>query len=143
MTEQPAPSAPSSGGGADPLEERILGRVPFEVVAFAAVVGIPVGLVFGPLAGVFFLAGGALAAVGFLWLKSSLNRVLSKGKARALRSGILLYALRFVLILGVFLIIILLYPKKLLAFAAGFSSVIPVFLGEAVAALARMKSWKV
>jgi hypothetical protein len=43
----------------------------------------------------------------------------------------------------VFFIIILLYPKRLLAFAAGFSSVIPVFLGEAVVALAHMKTWKV
>lgn len=127
----------------DPLEEKILKRIPFEVIAFAAFFAVPVGLVFGALAGVFFLGGGALAAVGFLWLKSSLTRVLAKGKAQALRSGVLLYVLRFVLILGVFFIIILLYPKRLLAFAAGFSSVIPVFLGEAVVALARMKTWKV
>ena len=124
----------------DPLEEKIL---PLEVVGFAAFIAVPVGIIFGVLTGVFFFAGGALAAVGFLWLKSSLTRVLAREKARALRSGILLYGLRFVLILGVFLIIILLYPKKLLAFAAGFSSVIPVFLGEAVVALARMKQWKV
>lgn len=127
----------------DPLEEKILRRIPLEVIAFAAFIAVPVGLVFGALAGVFFLGGGALAAVGFLWLKSSLTRVLAKGKAQALRSGVLLYVLRFVLILGVFFIIILLYPKRLLAFAAGFSSVIPVFLGEAVVALARMKTWKV
>jgi hypothetical protein len=127
----------------DPLEEKILRRIPLEVVGFAAFIAVPVGIIFGALTGVFFFAGGALAAVGFLWLKSSLTRVLAREKARALRSGILLYGLRFVLILGVFLIIILLYPKKLLAFAAGFSSVIPVFLGEAVVALARMKQWKV
>jgi hypothetical protein len=127
----------------DPLEEKILRRIPLEVIALAAFIAVPVGLVFGALAGVFFLGGGALAAVGFLWLKSSLTRVLAKGKAQALRSGVLLYVLRFVLILGVFFIIILLYPKRLLAFAAGFSSVIPVFLGEAVVALARMKTWKV
>ena len=127
----------------DPLEDRILRRIPFEVIAFAAFIAVPVGLVFGALAGVFFLGGGVLAAVGFLWLKSSLTRALARDKARALRSGILLYVLRFVLILGVFLIIILVYPKRLLAFAAGFSSVIPVFLGETVMALARMKTWKV
>jgi hypothetical protein len=127
----------------DPLEEKILHRIPFEVVAFAAFLAVPVALIFGALTGLFFFLGGVLAAVGFLWLKSSLTRVLARQKARALRSGILLYGLRFVLILGVFLIIILLYPKKLLAFAAGFSSVIPVFLGEAVVALARMKQWKV
>ena len=127
----------------DPLEEKILKRIPLEVIAFAAFIAVPVGLVFGALTGVFFLGGGALSAVGFLWLKSSLTRVLAKDKARALRSGVLLYGLRFVLILGVFLIIILLYPKRLLPFAAGFSSVIPVFLGEAVVTLARMKTWKV
>ena len=127
----------------DPLEDRILRRIPFEVIAFAAFIAVPVGLVFGAPAGVFFLGGGVLAAVGFLWLKSSLTRALARDKARALRSGILLYVLRFVLILGVFLIIILVYPKRLLAFAAGFSSVIPVFLGETVMALARMKTWKV
>jgi len=139
MTDQPSPSS----GQPDPLEEKILHRIPFEVVAFAAFLAVPVGLIFGALTGLFFFLGGVLAAVGFLWLKSSLTRVLAREKAHALRSGILLYAVRFVLILGVFLIIILLYPKKLLAFAAGFSSVIPVFLGEAVVALARMKQWKV
>ena len=131
MTEQP-----------DPLEEKILHRIPFEVVAFATFLAVPVAIIFSALTGLFFFLGGVLAAVGFLWLKSSLTRVLAREKAHALRSGILLYAIRFVLILGVFLIIILLYPKKLLAFAAGFSSVIPVFLGEAVVALARMKQWK-
>jgi hypothetical protein len=46
------------------------------------------------------------------------------------------------LICGVFFIIILLFPRKILAFGAGFSTVIPVFLAEAVGALLRMKTWK-
>jgi uncharacterized membrane protein YcaP (DUF421 family) len=54
--------------------------------------------------------------------------------------GLALYAVRFLLIFGVFFLIILLYPKKLIAFVAGFSTVIPVFLGEAALALARLKS---
>jgi len=126
----------------DPIEEKILRRIPREVIVTAAALGLLAALVFNPLTGVFFLAGGALAALGFVWLKISLTQVLSREKARAIRSGILLYVIRFVLILGVFFFIILVYPKKLLAFAAGFSTVIPVFLGETVLALARMKQWK-
>jgi hypothetical protein len=126
----------------DPIEEKILNRIPWAVLITAAVVGILAGVVFDPLSGLIFFAGGALAALGFIWLKRSLSRVLLQGKARALRSGILLYAARFALLLGAFLLIILLYPKKILAFAAGFSTVIPVFLVEAAAALARMKKWK-
>jgi hypothetical protein len=131
-----------SGPAPDPIEEKILSRIPFEVIALAAIMAVPAAILFDALTGVFLFGGGLLAALGFLWLKSSLGRVLLKGKAQALRSGVFLYAVRFVLILGVFFIIILVYPKKLLAFAAGFSSVIPVFLGETVAALARMKQWK-
>ena len=126
----------------DPIEEKILRRIPLEIIGAAAVHGLAAAVLFDPLTGLFFFAGGALAALGFIWLKSSLTQVLEKDKARALRSGILLYLGRFVLILGVFFIIILVYPKKILAFAAGFSTVIPVFLVEIVVALARMKQWK-
>ena len=126
----------------DPIEEKILRRIPIEVIAASAVLGLAAALLFAPLTGLFFFAGGALAALGFLWLKSSLTRVLQKDKARALRAGILLYLGRFVLILGVFLTIILVYPRQILAFAAGFSTVIPVFLVEIALALAHMKQWK-
>jgi hypothetical protein len=126
----------------DPLEEKILNRIPWAVLIAAAVFGILAVLVFDPLTGLIFFAGGALAALGFIWLKRSLSGVLLREKPRALRSGILLYAARFVLLLGAFLLIILFYPKKILAFAAGFSTVIPVFLAEVALALARMKQWK-
>ena len=126
----------------DQVEEKILRRIPVEVIIAAAVLGFGTAILFGPLTGLFFFAGGALATLGFLWLKSSLTRVLQGGKAAALRMGILFYLGRFVLILGVFLIIIFFYPRRLLAFAAGFSTVIPVFLVETVRALAQMKTWK-
>lgn len=126
----------------DPIEEKILNRIPWAVLITAAVFGILAVFVFDPLTGLIFFAGGALAALGFIWLKRSLSRVLLQEKARALRSGILLYAARFVLLLGAFLLIILFYPKKILAFAAGFSTVIPVFLAEVALALARMRQWK-
>lgn len=126
----------------DPIEEKIIRRIPFEIIILAAILGIAAGLIFDLLAGLFFFAGGALAALSFLWLKQSLTRVLLREKAKAVRSGILLYVFRLILILGLFFIIIFAYPNKLLAFAAGFSTVIPVFLGETAVALARMKQWK-
>jgi len=126
----------------DPTEENIIRRIPFEIIILAAILGIAAGLIFDLLTGLFFFAGGALAALSFLWLKKSLTRVLLREKAKAVRSGILLYVFRLILILGLFFIIIFAYPNKLLAFAAGFSTVIPVFLGETAVALARMKQWK-
>jgi hypothetical protein len=126
----------------DPTEEKIIHRIPFEIIILATILGIAVSLIFDLLSGLFFFAGGGLAALSFLWLKQSLTRVLLREKAKAVRSGILLYVFRLILILGLFFIIIFAYPNKLLAFAAGFSTVIPVFLGETAVALARMKQWK-
>jgi hypothetical protein len=131
---------PRAGFG--PEEERILRRIPVEILIVSAVLGLASGFLFNPLTAVLFFAGGAAAALGFLWLKQSLTRLLLREKAGALRSGILLYALRLVLICGVFFIIILLFPGKILAFGAGFSTIIPVFLAEGVGALFRMRTWK-
>jgi hypothetical protein len=129
-------------GQTDALEERVLRRVPVEIIALAAVLALAAGLVFDPLTGLFVFAGGAFAALGFAWLKQSLTRFLSGEKKGALRSGILLYALRLVLICGVFFLIILVYPKKIIAFVAGFSSVVPVALAEGVRGLLLMRTWK-
>jgi hypothetical protein len=126
----------------DALEERILRRVPVEIVALAAVLAFAAALLFDPRTGLFFFAGGAVSALGFVWLKQSLTRLLSREKAGALRAGILLYALRLVLICAVFFLIILLYPKKILAFVAGFSTVILVSLVEGIRGLLHMKTWK-
>jgi hypothetical protein len=127
----------------DRLEERILRRIPVEIAAFSAFVAVPVALIFSPLDGVLFFAGGIVAALSFLWLRSALGRILARARPRAFRSGIALYAVRLTLILGVFFLIMLAYPKKILAFSAGFSTILPVFFVEAAVALARMKSWKV
>ena len=126
----------------DALEERVLRRVPVEIVALAAVLAFAAALLFDPLTGLFFFAGGAVSALGFVWLKQSLTRLLSREKAGALRAGILLYALRLVLICAVFFLIILVYPKKIIAFAGGFSSVVPVALIEGVRGLLLMRTWK-
>jgi hypothetical protein len=127
---------------ADPFEERVLRRIPLEIVGLAAVAGIAAALLLDPLSGLFVLAGGAVSALSFTWLKSVLGRALSRGKSGALKAGLALYALRFLLISAAFILIILVYPKKLIAFAAGFSAVVPVFGIEAAAALLRVKSMK-
>ena len=124
------------------LEDRILRRIPREVAVLAAVLAVPAALLFDPLTGLFFLAGGLFSALGFAWLKGSLTRFLQREKRGALRSGIALYALRLVLICAVFFLIILLYPKKILAFVAGFSTVVPVSLAEGVRGLLLLRTWK-
>ncbi len=63
-------------------------------------------------------------------------------KKKALRSALALYGIRLVLILAIFFIIIFFFPKNIIAFVAGFSTMVPVFLAEAVAGLSRMKQWK-
>jgi hypothetical protein len=126
----------------DPLEEKILRRIPAEIVAAGAVLGLVAWPFFGALSALFVFAGGAVAALGFLWMKSSMTGLLDRARGKALRTGILVYGARLVLILAVFCLIILFFPRKIFAFAAGFSALLPVFLIEGVVALVRMKTWK-
>jgi ATP synthase I chain len=126
-----------------PSEELFLRRIPFEIAGLSAGLAVPAALLFDPATGLFFLAGGLFSALGFLWLKQSLTRLLSRGVRGARRSGVLLYALRLVLICAVFFLIILVYQKRILAFVAGFSTVVPVALAEAVRGLLLLKKWKV
>jgi hypothetical protein len=129
-------------GPTDALEERILRRMPVEIAVLAAVLGLGTGALLDPLTGFFVLAGGLFSALGFIWLKQSLTRFLSREKKGALRSGILLYGLRLVLICAVFFLIILVYPKKIIAFVAGFSAVVPVSLFEGLRGLLLLRTWK-
>jgi len=126
----------------DALDERVLRRIPVEIVALAAVLALAAALVFDPVTGLFLFAGGVFSALGFAWLKQSLTRFLSRDKKGARRSGIVLYALRLVLICAVFFLIILVYPKKIIAFVAGFSAVVPVSLFEGIRGLLLMRTWK-
>jgi hypothetical protein len=124
------------------IEERILRRIPVEILALSLAIAVGSLVFFSPLTGLFILAGGAFSSATFLWLKSALNRFLSQDRKKAIRSGLVFYLLRLALLLGVFLIIILLFPRMVLAFVAGFSTVILVFFVEAVRALSQIKSWK-
>ncbi|MHB8055485.1 MAG: ATP synthase subunit I [Candidatus Aminicenantales bacterium] len=132
----------SAGPSVASFEVASLRRIPVEIIILAAVVAIGLFPIFDLSTALFFFGGALLSALSFLWMKSALTKILNRNKAEAVRSGLLLYALRFVLILGVFLLIILLYPNRILAFAAGFSMMLPVFIVEAVRAFAVMKQWK-
>ncbi|MBN1939031.1 MAG: ATP synthase subunit I [Candidatus Aminicenantes bacterium] len=143
MTPMSPDSSEKSGGTAvNSFEQTALRRIPFEIIILTAVVASVLAFAVNPATGLFFFAGGALAAISFLWMKSTVAKILSRNKAEAVRTGLLFYALRFILILGVFFLIILAYPNRILAFAAGFSMVIPAFVVEAVKAFALMKQWK-
>ena len=126
----------------DPFEERILRRVPLEILAAGAAAGLLALPFFGVTTALLVLAGGAMASLGFLWMKVSLTSFLQRERKAALRSAVRIYLTRFVLILAVFSFIILLCPGQILAFVAGFSVLVPVFLVEGVFALVRVKTWK-
>lgn len=126
----------------DPIEERILRRVPLEILAAGAAAGLIALPLFGLTSALLVFAGGAMASLGFLWMKVSLTRFLQRDRKSALRSGVLTYLARFGLILAVFSFIIFLFPGRILAFVAGFSVLVPVFLAEGVFALVRVKTWK-
>jgi hypothetical protein len=123
-------------------EERVLRRIPLEVLIIAFILASIALLLFTPLTGVFILAGGIFSALSFIWLKKALLRFLSQDRRRAVRSGLVLYLLRLVLLLAIFLIIILILPRMILAFVAGFSSLVLAILGEATIAVSQMKQWK-
>jgi hypothetical protein len=183
-------------------EENILRRIPLEITALSVLIALVAVPFFDPLTGLLVLAGGALAALSFLWLKRTVSQVLpfkngdgpsyvkngdslSRGKnikkedspsdkkrgdspreemgqspflqspqdkgknwglssisKKAIRSTLTFYLLRIVLILGIFFIIIFFFSNKILAFVVGFSTLVPVFLAEAVIALSKMKQWK-
>ena len=152
-------------------EEKILRRIPVEIFILSFVIALGSIFLFNPLTALFILAGGAFSALSFIWLKQSISRLLpikngdsslkkwrqeKKGdrhlkkeepvpffdKKKALRSALALYGIRLVLIIAIFFIIIFFFSRNIIAFVAGFSAIVPVFLAEAVVALSRMKQWK-
>jgi len=123
-------------------EEKILRRIPIEILILSFVIALASVFLFNPLTAIFILAGGAFSALSFSWLKQALTKFLLSGKKKALRSALLLYGIRLVLIIAIFFIIIFFFSRNIIAFIAGFSTVVPVFLVEAIVALSRMKKWK-
>ncbi len=123
-------------------EERILRRIPFEIIILSFALALGSNFLFSPRTALFILAGGAFSALSFTWLKQALTKFLLFGKKKALRSALVLYGIRLILIIAVFFIIIFFFSRNIIAFVAGFSAIVPVFLVEAVVALTRMKKWK-
>lgn len=123
-------------------EERILKRIPQEIVLLSLVLAVGTWIVFDGVGAALVFAGGILAAINFIWMRQAISRFLFSGKKKALQSGIAVYSIRLLLILGIFFIIILFFSEKILAFAAGFSTLIVVFLFEAAVGLSKLKEWK-
>jgi hypothetical protein len=129
-------------GFVDPVEEKVLSRIPLETGGISLLAAILSLLFFEPLVAALIFGGGLTAAAGFIWLKRMVFRLVQSDRKTSLSSLFLVYGLRILLIIGLFFIIILFFSKKILAFTAGFSMIIPVFFLEAVGALTRMKKWK-
>jgi len=127
---------------ADPVEEKILRRIPLEVLGLSLLLAVTASFIFDLLVGLFVLAGGIISTLNFIWLRQALSKVLLQGKKHALKASALAFGLRLMLILAIIFIIILFFSKKIIAFAAGFSSIIVVLFVEAVAAMSRLKTWK-
>ncbi len=149
-------------------EEKILRRIPFEILVLSFVIALASIFLLNPLTALFILTGGAFSALSFIWLKQSISRLflLKSGetgdiskrnrdrhlkeeepgpffdKKKALRSALALYGIRLVLIIAIFFIIIFFFSRNIIAFVAGFSTMVPVFLAEAIIGLSRMKQWK-
>ncbi len=124
------------------IEERILKRIPFEILGIAVILSVPVLFFFNISSALLFIAGGVLSALSFIWLKQAVSRFLLKDKRKALSSAVFIYILRLILIIAVFSIIIFFFSKMILAFVAGFSTLILVFFIEAAGALIKLKQWK-
>lgn len=123
-------------------EERILRRIPREILIVSLLVALLSLIPFDPPTSLFIFAGGALSALSFIWLEKSLSKFLLPDKKKALKSALGFYSLRLLLIIALFFIIILFFSKKIIAFAAGFSTIILVIGGESLFALTKMRKWK-
>jgi hypothetical protein len=132
----------NSSTDSDPLAEKVLRRIPWEVFGLAVFLAIAASFIFDVGTGLFVIAGGVLSTVNFIWLNQALSRVLLREKRRALRTSSFVFVLRLVLILAIFFIIIFFFSNKIIAFAAGFSSIVVVLLFEAVIVMSSLKTWK-
>jgi hypothetical protein len=124
------------------IEEKIFKRIPKEILIISFVLSVGAFILFDLLSAVLLLFGGVTAVLSFIWLKSSITRLLDQEKKKAVKSAALLYGIRLVLIIAVIFIIILFFQNKVLAFAAGFSTIIIVLLIEGAAAALKIMKWK-
>lgn len=126
---------------ADGLEKSIR-RVPLETLILGVISGAAAFFLFEPAAGVLILAGAILSSLGFISVKSFVDRYLYSKSDRLRRRALLFYAVRLLLICLIFLIIIIFFKTRILALAAGFSLIVISILLEVVRNLASLKLWK-
>ncbi|MBP6908799.1 MAG: hypothetical protein KBC18_00035 [Candidatus Saccharicenans sp.] len=122
--------------------EKSLKRVPVETLAIGCLASILVLLFFDPVSAVLVAGGAILAAVGFISLKSFVNRYLGGKRTVLVKRALVLFSLRLLLICLIFLAIIFIFRGKVIAFVAGFSSMVVAVLIEAIRNLVNIKQWK-
>lgn len=123
--------------------EKSIKRIPLETAASGLAFGILAGLVFDLITGVLVLAGAVLAGISFFWLRGAVDRWLTQPRAKLMNKALVLYLFRLGLICLIFLIIIFIFKRKIIAFVAGFSIILVVVLIEALIILVSIKQWKV
>ncbi|MFP4081261.1 MAG: ATP synthase subunit I [Candidatus Aminicenantes bacterium] len=123
-------------------EEKILRRIPAEIILLSLLLALLSLIFFYPLTSLFVFAGGVFSALSFIWLKKSLLKFLVPDKKKALKSALAFYTLRLLLILVIFSIIIFFFSQQILAFVAGFSTLILITGVESGLALVNIKKWK-
>jgi len=113
-----------------------------ETIALGCLASI-LGLIFFDLISAALLVAGALvAAAGFISLRSFVNRYVFREKTVFRKRALILYSLRLLLICLVFLAIIFIFRGKVIAFVAGFSSLVVAVLIEAIRNLVNIRQWK-
>jgi hypothetical protein len=122
--------------------EKSLKRVPVETLAIGCLASILVLLFLDPVSAVLVAGGAILAAVGFISLKSFVNRYLGGKRTVLVKRALVLFSLRLLLICLIFLAIIFIFRGKVIAFVAGFSSMVVAVLIEAIRNLVNIKQWK-
>lgn len=125
-----------------PIEEKVLWRIPLEIILVTTVLAIPAYFLFDLTYAGLFWAGGFTGALSFWGLKISLTRLLSNLGRQVILRSLLFYLFRLLLIVLIFFIIILLYRKKVIVFAIGFSMLVIVIMVEAIIGLLGGKTWK-
>jgi len=122
--------------------EKSLKRVPIETLVIGCLASLLVLIFFDPVSAVLVAGGAVLAAVGFISLKSFVDRYLGGKRTVLVKRAIVLFSLRLLLICLVFLAIIFIFRDKVIAFVAGFSSMVVAVLIEAIRNLVNIKQWK-
>jgi hypothetical protein len=122
--------------------EKSLKRVPIETLVIGCLASLLVLIFFDPVSAVLVAGGAVLAAVGFISLKSFVDRYLGGKRTVLVKRAIVLFSLRLLLICLVFLAIIFIFRDKVIAFVAGFSSMVVAVLIEAIKNLVNIKQWK-